>query len=365
MLWRQHLTSTLRCASTHLSQVAFTLACLPYEAYFSLDAIVRTLWRMMVSRRRLLEWRASSDADGDRGNSLAASWRTMWIGPAMALAALIYLTAARPSALLVAWPIWALWVMSPSIAWWISRPVPRRATRLTAEQTVFLRKLARKTWDFFESFVGPEDNWLPPDNYQEHPVARIARRTSPTNIGLSLLANLAAYDFGYITAGQFAERTANSFRTMQALERFRGHFFNWYDTQSLKPLQPIYISTVDSGNLAGNLLTLRPGLLAIADQPIVNPRWLEGLDDTFGILVTANGRFRSRRTGWTCRESWRRPVRSPPATPRAIRLLLERLEAAASAAAKGPHRFDTRRWARALAAQCRAVLEEIALLGSR
>ena len=140
----------------------------------------------------------------------------MWIGPALALAACVYLTASRPSALLVAWPIWALWVMSPSIAWWISRPVPPRAARLTAEQTVFLRKVARKTWDFFETFVGPEDNWLPPDNYQEHPVARIAHRTSPTNIGLSLLANLSAYDFGYITAGQLVERTANTFHTMQS-----------------------------------------------------------------------------------------------------------------------------------------------------
>ena len=260
----QHLTSTLRCASTHLSQVAFTLACLPYEAYYSLDAIVRTLWRMMVSRRRLLEWNVSSEADRNRANSLAASWRTMWIGPALALAALVYLTAARPSALLVAWPIWALWVDVAEHRL-VDQPsgAAARAAYLTAEQTVFLRKLARKTWDFFETFVGPEDNWLPPDNYQEHPVARIAHRTSPTNIGLSLLANLAAYDFGYITAGQFAERTANTFRTMQPLERHRGHFFNWYDTQSLKPLQPLYISTVDSGNLAGHLLTLRPGLLAI------------------------------------------------------------------------------------------------------
>ena len=108
----------------------------------------------------------------------------------------------RPSAHLVAWPLWVLWFLSPSIAWWISRPVTPRPAYLTAEQNAFLRRLARKTWDFFETFAGPEDNWLPPDNYQEQPVARIAHRTSPTNIGLSLLANLAAYDFGYITAGQ-------------------------------------------------------------------------------------------------------------------------------------------------------------------
>ena len=113
VLWRQHLSSALSCASTHVSQVAFTLACLPYEAYFSLDAILRTLWRMVVSRRRLLEWSAFSEASRNSVNSLAASWRTMWIGPAIALATLLYLADARPSALLVAWPIWALWAISP------------------------------------------------------------------------------------------------------------------------------------------------------------------------------------------------------------------------------------------------------------
>ena len=292
-------------------------------------------------------------------NSLAASWRTMWIGPALALAA-AGLSRGR-AAHRIAGGLADLGALglSPSIAWWISRPVPPRAAHLTAEQTVFLRKLARKTWDFFETFVGPEDNWLPPDNYQEQPVARIAHRTSPTNIGLSLLANLSAYDFGYITAGQLAERTANAFHTMQALERHRGHFYNWYDTQSLKPLLPIYISTVDSGNLAGHLLTLRPGLLAMPDQPIVSPRWFDGLSDTFGILVDANGGLRCPPNWLACRRSWRHAGEQPPATLPAIRVLLERLETAATGAVNGPHRFDTRRWARALAAQCRAALEDI------
>ena len=361
VLWRQHLSASLRCASTHFSQGAFALACLPYEAYYSLDAILRTLWRMLVARRRLLEWSVSSESDGRNGNSLAEAWRTMGTGPVLALAALFYLLAARPSALLAAWPIWGLWVISPSIAWWISRPVPPRASRLTAEQAVFLRKLARKTWDFFETFAGPEDNWLPPDNYQEHPVARIAHRTSPTNLGLSLLANLAAYDFGYITAGQFAERTANTFQTMERLERYRGHFFNWYDTQSLKPLLPIYISTVDSGNLSAHLLTLRPGLAALPGESIVNPRWLNGFNDTLGILVDANGGSPPAELT-AMRDELAGASQRPPAALPAIRLLLERLEKAATAAVNGPYRFDARRWARALAAQARAALEEIAWL---
>ena len=190
----------------------------------------------------------------------------------------------------MAGPILILWLASPAIAWWISRPLARREARLTADQTLFLRKLARKTWAFFETFVGPEDHWLPPDNYQEYRAAAVSHRTSPTNMGLALLANLSAYDFGYIPAGQLIERTASALRTMQSLERHRGHFYNWYDTLSLKPLHPAYISTVDSGNLAGHLLTLRPGLLALPDRPILlEARWFEGLRDTLGILADAVG----------------------------------------------------------------------------
>ena len=131
-------------------------------------------------------------------------------------AAAFYLTLYRPGALAVAGPILSLWLASPVIAWWISRPLARRETRLTAEQTLFLRKLARKTWAFFETFVGPEDHWLPPDNYQEHPAAAVAHRTSPTNMGLALLSNLSAYDFGYLSAGKLIERTVNTLTTMAA-----------------------------------------------------------------------------------------------------------------------------------------------------
>ena len=144
----------------------------------------------------------------------------------------------QPVTLAFVWPILVVWFASPLIAWWISLTLVHRRAKLTADQTIFLRNLSRKTWAFFETFVGPEDNWLPPDNYQEHPVPVIAHRTSPTNMGLSLLANLSAYDFGYISAGQLIERTSNAFQTMDTMERYRGHFFNWYDTQSLKPLRP-------------------------------------------------------------------------------------------------------------------------------
>ncbi len=133
--------------------------------------------------------------------------------------------------------------------------------------------------------MGPDDHWLPPDNYQEYPVAMIAHRTSPTNIGLALLTNLAAYDFGYVSAGKLLSRTAATFGTLQKLERFRGHFYNWYDTRSLRPLMPLYVSTVDSGNLVGHVLTLQAGLSELQDEKIVPPRQCSGLADAILVFL--------------------------------------------------------------------------------
>ncbi|NTV29499.1 MAG: cyclic beta 1-2 glucan synthetase [Candidatus Omnitrophica bacterium] len=282
----QHLKTAMHSSGWRFAQRAFTFACLPYEAFFCLDAILRTTVRMLITHRKLLEWNLFTDQDVRRAD-LVSSFRQMWIAPATATGVFLYLTATDPLALGIAGPILLLWAASPAIAWWISRPLMRPEVKLEPDQVLFLRKLARKTWGFFEAFVGPEDHWLPPDNYQENRNVKIAHRTSPTNIGLALLANLSAYDFGYITAGALLERTRNTFRTMDSLKRYRGHFYNWYDTQSLQPLLPVYISTVDSGNLAGFLLTLRPGLLALADGDILGARSFEGLRDTLSVLMDA------------------------------------------------------------------------------
>ena len=208
VLLRQHLFAALRSAGRHFIQAAFTLVCLPYEAFFSLDAMARTAWRVIITRRRLLEWNPSSNPDRNRRADLAASCRSMWIAPVIASATAICLAISRPVALVVGGPVLTLWFVSPAVAWWISRPLVSRSPRLSANQALFLRKLSRKTWAFFETFVGPEDHWLPPDNYQEYRLAEVAHRTSPTNMGLALLANLSAYDFGYLPAGKLIERTA-------------------------------------------------------------------------------------------------------------------------------------------------------------
>lgn len=289
ILLRQHLAAVASSAGRHFRQLGFELACLPYEAWFSLDAVVRTAWRLLVSHRRLLEWNPSSEVEHQiarrQRGELAACLRSMWIGPLLAIALGTWLIFAGPEEMFIAAPVLLLWLTSPFIAWWLSRPLTAHKAHLTTEQIFFLRRMARRTWAFFDHFAGPNDNWLAPDNYQEYRVAAIAHRTSPTNMGLALLANLSAWDFGYITTGKLIERTANTLRTMIGLERYRGHFYNWYDTQTLQPLPLLYISTVDSGNLAGHLLTLRGGLLELADAPILQPRLLVGLNDTLGLLA--------------------------------------------------------------------------------
>ena len=367
----QHLVAEVRSAGRHFVQAAFTLLCLPYEAFFSLDAVGHTAWRMLITHKRLLEWNPSGDPDRNSSTDLAGSYRTMWIGPVIAALAVIYLAALRPAALNVAGPILCLWFTSPAIAWWISRPLDRRKTRLTADQTLFLRKISRKTWAFFDTFVGPEDHWLPPDNYQEHPAAVIAHRTSPTNMGLALLANLSAYDFGYISAGQLIERTANAFHTMEAMERYRGHFYNWYDTQSLKPLPPLYISSVDSGNLAGHLLTLRPGLLALADHKILGAQLFEGLSDTLRIVMdtaAAASKVYAPAQLAQLQQDLESATRSQPTTLVALRLCLDRLATSAAQLVAGAEALDAdiesqlRWWAHAFAGQCRDALDELTFL---
>ena len=281
----QHLRNTIRSITEIFGKTLFMVICLPYEAYSNLSAIARTIWRMLITRKKLLEWNPSANEKAVNHTNLFASYASMWIQPFLSSAVFVYLVAYLPAKIIVAGPLMLLWFVAPVITWRLGQPLVKSISKLTEEQNIFLRKLSRKTWSFFERFVGPEDNWLPPDNFQEQPIAQLAHRTSPTNIGLSLLAGVTAAEFGYITTGQLIELTTRTIHTMKKMERYRGHFYNWYDTQSLDPLFPKYISTVDSGNLAGHLLTLRQGMLAISHQKIPRLRLFEGLRDTLGVLT--------------------------------------------------------------------------------
>ncbi len=199
-----------------------------------------------------------------------------------AIGSLVY--AVNPGVLWVAGPFLILWLLSPQVAYWIGRPISHEPATLTEEQQQELRRLARRTWRYFEHFVGPEDRWLAPDHFQESPRGQVTHSTSPTNIGLMLLSTLAAYDLGYMGLQELAVRIRNTFETLDELEQYRGHFLNWYDTRSLAPLPPRYVSTVDSGNLAGSLIALRQGCLSMSQRTVLRWRRWQGLLDTLDII---------------------------------------------------------------------------------
>ncbi|HVF65574.1 MAG TPA: glucoamylase family protein [Casimicrobiaceae bacterium] len=358
-LWSQQLRAASIACGRRLVQTSFSIATLAFEAFMNLDAIVRTTVRIVITRRHLLQWAPASDDRGTTAN-LLASYGTMAVAPLFAVSATATIALVNPVALPVAAPILALWLASPLFAWWLSRPLVHRQPNLDATQRTFLRTIARRTWAFFEQVVGAEDHWLPPDNLQENPDVVVAHRTSPTNIGLSLLANLAAHDFGYISTGRLLARTADTFETLERLERYRGHFLNWYDTRTLAPLRPRYVSSVDSGNLAGHLFTLRSGLVALPDEPILHPRWLDGLVDTLSVLRT--GDRRENESHEIVDRKLRSFVADPPRTLAAARVCLEGIAASVGQCARGPEanaQPEDRVWLDALGRQCRDALDEL------
>ncbi|HEY5297339.1 MAG TPA: glucoamylase family protein [Verrucomicrobiae bacterium] len=280
----QHFNNVGRTFFQQSCQFFLTAAFLPYDAAISLDAILRTLTRLFFTRRNLLQWQTSGQVEQENDGSLRNFFAQMWCAPALALAMALALFFLKGEGWPAIAPLLFLWFVSPAIAWWISAPLKEARAELTADSIRQLHKLARKTWNFFETFVGPEDHWLPPDNFQEYPHPVVATRTSPTNIGFALLGGLSAFDFGYLTLRGLATRTSRALDTLGILERYETHFYNWYDTRTLKPLQPLYVSTVDNGNLAALLLTLQSGLLTIGGQNWDGFQIFSGLRDTFAVL---------------------------------------------------------------------------------
>jgi len=279
-----HLFQSLR--NNALRWLLF-LAFLPYESLLDLDAMGRTLVRLFIRRRKLLEWTTAARAVRIFGNNVTVETTLIRMLPSILVVALLALVVnlTNPAALFVSAPFFLVWLLAAEIAYWISRPIRSDVPSPTVEQRRLLRAYARRTWLFYEQFVGPDDNWLPPDHFQESPRGVVAHRTSPTNVGLYLLSMLSAYDLGYISVADFAVRLRFTFETMSRLDRYRGHFLNWIDTSSLAPLPPSYVSTVDSGNLAACLIALKQGCLALPQQRIWRWQWWEGLLDTIHLLA--------------------------------------------------------------------------------
>ena len=259
---------------------------LPFEAAQMLGAVATSLARVLITRRNLLEWvtAAKSARREGKAGSRRRTWAQMASAPLFAITSALLLAVLQPGRLPLALPLLLAWALAPEIAYRIGQPLRHTPKPLTAEQNAALRSLARRTWLFFEDFVGPEDHWLPPDHFQESPRGIVAPYTSPTNIGLLLLSTLAAYDLGYMGVTVLVSRLRSTFESLERLERFRGHFLNWYDTRTLEPLLPRYVSTVDSGNFAACLRILGQACQRIPSTPVLRWQRWEGVADTFALL---------------------------------------------------------------------------------
>ncbi len=296
---RSHLRGVATDLALALRQVAFLSIFLAHQAWLMSDAIARTLCRLLV-RRRLLEWISAAQATLGPRLDLPGIYRRMGGAIALAVAAAIPVASAGRGSWRIAAPFLLAWLLSPAIARWASRapPIGGRQPIGAADERA-LRGVARRTWRFFETFVTSADQWLPPDNFQEDPVPVVAHRTSPTNLGLYLLSTVAARDFGWIGTLDTAERLETTLDSMNRLERFRGHFFNWYDTQDLRPLDPKYVSCVDSGNLAGHLIALDRACRERIDRPVVHPQWVAGIADALALTREALRTLADDRHGET------------------------------------------------------------------
>lgn len=277
-----------RGAADELVRAVVMIAFLPHQALLAADAIARVVYRTKISRRQLLEWQPADNTAirADPRRSLA--FQQMLAISAVSVVLMMVLSVegafVRTSAFL------ALWCAAPVILIWLSRPVTQTfRDQIDGADALFLRRLSRRTWRYFDDLVNADSNWLPPDNSQLALRVEVAQRTSPTNIGLWLTSALAAADFGYITPDGFLTRCAQTMETLDRLERYEGHLLNWYDTRSLQPLAPRYVSTVDSGNLLASLWVLERGCRDQIHVPLIGPACLKGLSDTLSVLRVVSG----------------------------------------------------------------------------
>ena len=279
---------------TALAQILLSLTFLAFHAVDAGHAIIVTLVRLVVTKRRLLEWETAATTAARAAGLVGQKGLRRFVvemtsSPIIACAVTMIVVGWRRDALPAAAPFLLLWMIAPLVAYWLSVPVGARVRPLADHERMMLRRTARKTWRYFETFVTDADGWLAPDNYQERDdTPRLARRTSPTNIGMAMLSTMAAHDLGYLSTALLIQRLDATVRTLESLERYRGHFLNWYDTDTRAPLHPRYVSTVDSGNLAGALIALTQGLREIEQKSQTRAQRLDGLADTADVLAAAS-----------------------------------------------------------------------------
>ncbi|MDS1004284.1 glucoamylase family protein [Clostridium sporogenes] len=278
------LSGRIESVKNVLKQFFMIFAFIPHKAYLMLDAIIRTSYRLCISKKNLLEWQTAEDAEKMSRKDIKGYIKSMWVGSLIALIILCLAIRTSNEVAILLVPACIIWTISPYIAFYVSQD-KKTKVYLNKDNRGLLINIARRTWAYFEDFVCEDTKWLAPDNYQEQPYKGIAYRTSPTNMGMGITSNIVAYDLGFISLENLINRLENIVSSMNKLDKYEGHFYNWYDIKSGKPLNPKYISSVDSGNLVGYLWLTEESLKDIINKPLLGEKNIDGL---LSLLELAN-----------------------------------------------------------------------------
>ena len=265
-------------------QIVLIISFIPYQTYLMVNAIIKTLYRLIISKKHLLEWQTAEDAEKSIENHLGYYYEKMWFS--LIAGAVIVVVGFNSSIFfgIMSIILSLLWVFSPLIAYEISKIDKKLRYSIKEKDYIYLREISRRIWAYYEDFINEENNYLAPDNYQEKPFKGVAHRTSPTNIGMGLITNIVSYDLGYISINTVIDRLEKILGGMNKLSKYKGHYLNWYDTTTCEPLYPRYVSTVDSGNLLGYLYLLKETLEEYKNNPLIRREEIQSLKDTYKIL---------------------------------------------------------------------------------
>ena len=237
-----------------------TTIALPHKAYISLDAITKTIYRMKFSKRNLLEWTTAEEAETLVKNSLVLYYKDMFANLIIGVVGIIIISSLELTLInIIAYCICILFIIAPAIFWYISKQniEPNKIKQLSKDEIKYAVDIGKRTWNYFADFINEQNNYLPPDNFQEDRMPKVVNRTSSTNIGLGLMSIMSAYDLGYINNKKAKELIINMIETIRKLPKWHGHLYNWYNIKTLEPLKPMYVSTVDSGNFVGYLYVIK------------------------------------------------------------------------------------------------------------
>ncbi|MDO9416651.1 GH36-type glycosyl hydrolase domain-containing protein [Pararhizobium sp.] len=288
---RAHFHAVISEIRSSNAQVALRIVFIAHSAAMMADAVVRSLYRLLVSRKLMLEWRTAAQAHSSAKGDIWSYYKSMWIAPVLAILSLALAAISNTGLPFIGVPFALVWALSPGIAWFVSQTAETEDQLVVPERVVVeLRKIARRTWRYFEAFVTAEQNFLPPDNFQEIPNPVLAERTSPTNIGVYLLSVISARDFGWIGFEETIARLEQTISTIDKMPKYRGHLYNWYKTDTLELMEPRYVSAVDSGNLAGHLIAVSSMCREWAEAPSAHVQGsLDGIGDVAAILSEVLG----------------------------------------------------------------------------